>query len=128
MRREHFGALPDGREVERFVLRSGEVEAAVLTHGAVLQSVRAPDAAGSAGEIALGYDDLDGYLADTTYVGAVVGRYANRIANGRFRLDGVEHVLPRNNGDACLHGGPEGFHAKVWEAREVAGGVELSVT
>jgi aldose 1-epimerase len=128
VRREHFGALRDGRTVDRFVLRSGEVEAAVLTHGAVLQSVRAPDAAGSAGEIALGYDDLDGYLADTTYVGSVVGRYANRIGGGRFVLDGVEHVLPRNNGDACLHGGPGGFHSKLWEAREVPGGVELSLT
>jgi aldose 1-epimerase len=128
VQREHFGALPDGREVERFVLRSGGREAAVLTYGAVLQSVRVPDAAGSVDDVALGYADLDGYLADTTFVGAVVGRYANRIANGRFELDGVEHVLPRNNGDACLHGGPEGFNTKLWEAREVTGGVELSVT
>jgi len=128
VRREQFGALPDGQEVERFVLRSGGLEAAVLTYGAVLQSVRAPDAAGTVAEVALGYDVLDGYLADSTYVGAVVGRYANRIAGGRFELDGVEHVLPRNNGDACLHGGPGGFHSLVWTAREVAGGVELSLT
>ena len=128
VRREHFGALPDGQEVERFVLRSGALEAAVLTYGAVLQSMRAPDAAGSVGDVALGYDDLGGYLADTTFVGAVVGRYANRIADGRFELDGVEYLLPRNNGDACLHGGPGGFHTKVWAAREVAGGVELSFT
>jgi aldose 1-epimerase len=128
VQREHFGALPDGREVERFVLRSGGREAAVLTYGAVLQSVRVPDSSGSVDDVALGYADLDGYLADTTFVGAVVGRYANRIANGRFELDGVEHVLPRNNGDACLHGGPEGFNTLLWEAREVAGGVQLSVT
>ncbi|MCW2700697.1 MAG: aldose epimerase [Blastococcus sp.] len=128
MQREHFGALPDGQEVERYVLRSGRLEAAVLTYGAVLQSMCAPDASGSVADVALGYDDLDGYLADTTYVGAVVGRFANRIANGRFELDGVEHVLPQNNGDACLHGGPGGFHASVWKAREVTGGVELSLT
>lgn len=128
VRRELFGALPDGRKVERFLLRSGGVEAAVLTYGAVLQSVRAPDSSGASAEVTLGYDDLDRYLHDTTYVGSVVGRYANRIAEGRFTLDGVEHVLPRNNGDACLHGGPAGFHTKVWEAREVPGGVELSLT
>ena len=128
VQREFFGALPDGRKVERFVLRSGEVEAAVLTYGAVLQSVRAPDATGSVAEVTLGYDDLDGYLADTTFVGAVVGRYANRIARGRFTLDGVEHVLPRNNGEACLHGGPRGFHTQVWDSREVPGGVELTLT
>jgi aldose 1-epimerase len=128
VRREHFGALPDGREVQRYVLSAGSLQAAVLTYGAVLQSVRAPDPTGDVAEIALGYDDLGGYLADTTYVGAVVGRYANRIAGGRFELDGVEYVLPRNNGNACLHGGPAGFHSKLWEAREVPGGVELSVT
>ena len=128
VQREQFGALPDGRKVERFVLRSGEVEAAVLTYGAVLQSVRAPDSAGASAEVTLGYDDLDGYLSDTTFVGAVVGRFANRIARGRFSLDGVEHVLPRNNGDACLHGGPRGFHTQVWEPREVPGGVQLTLT
>jgi aldose 1-epimerase len=128
VRRELFGALPDGRKVERFVLASGAVEATVLTYGAVLQSVRAPDATGSVADIALGYDHLDGYLADDTFVGAVVGRYANRIADGRFSLDGVEHVLPRNNGSACLHGGPAGFHTLVWQPREVPGGVELTLT
>jgi aldose 1-epimerase len=128
VQREHFGALPDGREVERYVLRSGALEAAVLTYGAVLQSMSAPDAAGSVTDITLGYDDLAGYLADSTYVGAVVGRYANRIAGGRFSLGGVQYVLPRNHGDACLHGGPGGFHTRLWGAREIAGGVELSLT
>jgi aldose 1-epimerase len=128
VQREHFGALPDGREVERYVLRSGALEAAVLTYGAVLQSMCVPDASGSVTDVTLGYDDLVGYLADSTYVGAVVGRYANRIGGGRFSLDGVEHVLPRNHGDACLHGGPGGFHTRLWDAREIAGGVQLSLT
>jgi aldose 1-epimerase len=128
VRTQQFGTLPDGRPVERYVLQAGAVEAAVLTYGAVLQSVRAPDAAGDPGEVTLGYDDLDGYLGDTGYLGAVVGRFANRIARSRFVLDGVEHVLPANNGAACLHGGPAGFHAHLWSAREVPGGVELSRT
>ncbi|MFD2093464.1 aldose epimerase family protein [Blastococcus deserti] len=125
---EPFGSLPDGRDVERYVLQAGAVEVAVLTYGAVLQSVRTPDARGSGADIALGYDDLDGYLRDTTYVGAVVGRFGNRIAGGRFLLDGVEHVLPRNHGTSCLHGGPAGFHTRLWSAREVPGGVELTLT
>jgi aldose 1-epimerase len=125
---EQFGTLPDGRPVERYVLAAGDVEVAVLTYGAVLQSVRVPDASGTPGEVTLGYDDLDGYLADVGFLGAVVGRFANRIARGRFVLDGVEHVLPANNGTACLHGGPEGFHAQLWSAREVDRGVELSRT
>jgi aldose 1-epimerase len=125
---EPFGTLPDGRTVERHVLRAGGSEAAVLTYGAVLQSVRVPDADGTVGEVTLGYDDLPGYLDDIGYLGAVVGRYANRIGGARFSLDGEEHVLPANHGAACLHGGPEGFHARLWAAREVPGGVELSRT
>jgi aldose 1-epimerase len=125
---QRFGILPDGRPVERYVLRAGALEAAVLTYGAVLQSVRAPDAAGDPGEVTLGFDDLDGYLGDVGYIGAVVGRFANRIAQGRFALDGVEHVLPANHGAACLHGGSAGFHTRLWSAREVPGGVELSRT
>ncbi len=128
LRSEPFGTLPDGRPVERFLLQAGDLEVAVLTYGAVLQSVRAPDSSGHVGEVTLGYDDLDGYLADGGYLGAVVGRYANRIAGGRFTLDGVEHVLPQNHGTSCLHGGPGGFHAQLWSAREHDGGVELTLT
>jgi aldose 1-epimerase len=128
VRREVFGVLPDGREVARFVLRSGEHEVAVLTYGAVLQSVRVPDARGDAGDVVLGFDDLDGYLADDGFQGAVVGRFANRIARARFALDGVEHVLPANHGEACLHGGPDGFARRLWSAREVPDGVELTLT
>jgi aldose 1-epimerase len=127
-RPEEFGTLPDGRSVERYVLQAGAVEVAVVTYGAVLQSVRVPDAGGTPGEVTLGYDGVEGYLSDVGYLGAVVGRFANRIAKGRFTLDGVEHVLPANHGAACLHGGPGGFHAQLWSAREVPGGVELSRT
>jgi aldose 1-epimerase len=128
MSREAFGTLPDGRTVDRYVLRAGDLEVAVLTYGAVLQSMCVPDAAGTAGEVTLGYDDLDGYLADDGYLGAVVGRFGNRIGGGRFTLDGVEHVLPANHGRACLHGGPEGFSTRLWSARELPDGVELSLT
>ncbi|MGY1601629.1 aldose epimerase family protein [Geodermatophilus sp. SYSU D00815] len=127
VRREVFGVLPDGREVLRFVLGAGEHRVAVLTYGAVLQSVRVPDAGGDVADVVLGFDDLEGYLADDGFQGAVAGRYANRIAGARFTLDGVEHRLPANHGDACLHGGPEGFARRLWSAEEVPGGVELTL-
>jgi aldose 1-epimerase len=128
VRCEPFGSLPDGRGVERYVLEAGGVTVAVLTYGAVLQSVRTADLRGSLADIALGYDDLGGYLTDGTYVGAVVGRFGNRIAGGRFVLDGAEHVLPQNHGTSCLHGGTQGFSTRLWSGREVPGGVELTLT
>lgn len=125
--RRPFGSLPDGRQVDAFDLTHGDVAVTVLTYGAVLQSVRVRDRSGASGEVVLGHDDLDGYLADGDYLGAVVGRFANRIAGGRFSLDGREHELPRNHGSTTLHGGPDGFHAQLWSAREVEGGVALAL-
>jgi aldose 1-epimerase len=129
VRRRPFGQDPDGRPVEAFELvhagAAGEVRATVLTYGARLQSVVVPDRDGRPGEVTLGYDDLASYLADEAYFGATVGRFANRIAGGRFVLDGTEHRLPQNHGSTTLHGGPDGFHAQVWEAEQVPDGVAL---
>ena len=125
-----FGRLEDGRTVDRIVLRSDELEVAILTYGATVQTVRARDRDGRVDDVVLGFDDLAGYLAPHPYFGAVIGRYANRIAKGRFTLDGVEHRLPVNNGPNCMHGGTVGFDRHVWSAHELpesAGGegVEL---
>ena len=123
--RAPFGTTPSGRTVERYQLVHGEVTVAVLTYGAVLQSVRVPDRDGTVTDVVLGFDDLDGYLADKSYHGAVVGRFGNRIAGGRFTLDGTEHVLPQNHGRTTLHGGPGGFHGQVWDATGTSDGVVL---
>lgn len=123
--RRPFGRAPDGTQVEAFDLTHGAVSVTVIGYGAVLQSVRVPDRDGVVGEVVLGYDDLAGYLADEAFLGAVVGRFANRIAGGRFSLDGREHVLPQNHGRTTLHGGPDGFHAQVWDAEPVTSGVRL---
>jgi aldose 1-epimerase len=127
--RRPFGRTPAGEEVEAFDLAlprpAGEVRVTVITWGARLQSVRVPDRDGTPGEVTLGYDDLDGYLQDTAFLGATVGRFANRVAGGRFTLDGVEHRLPQNEGGNTLHGGPGGFHGRTWQAEVVPGGVEL---
>jgi aldose 1-epimerase len=126
-----FGRLADGRAVDRILLRSDALEVGVLTHGATVQSVLVPDRDGRVDDVVLGFDDLGGYLAPHPYFGATIGRYANRIAQARFTLDGVEHELPANNGPSCLHGGTVGFDRHLWTAHESSGprgseSVELS--
>jgi aldose 1-epimerase len=113
---ESFGATHDGTRVDRFVLRNGAIDVAVITWGAVVQSIGVPDRNGHVADVVLGYDTLAGYERDTAYFGAVVGRFANRIAGGCFILDGVEYQVPCNDRGNALHGGPQGFHRQVWSA------------
>lgn len=126
--RSPFGTTHEGRDVERWELVHGDVSVAVITYGGRLQSVRVPDRDGTVADVVLGFDDLEGYLADEAFLGATIGRFGNRITGGRFTLDGVEHTLPQNFGTSTLHGGPSGFHAQVWDAAEVDAGVRLSLT
>lgn len=116
--REPFGKTPDGTAVERYTLRNarGTVLRAI-TYGARITALEVADRDGRRGDVVLGYDTLEGYLADTSYQGALVGRYGNRIAHGRFTLGGREFSLARNNGPNHLHGGRRGFDAHVWTAR-----------
>ena len=115
MIREPFGTTPEGTAVERFTLASASgVTINVLSYGGVIQSVFAPDRAGTLADVTLGYDSLDGYLRDRSYLGALVGRYANRIRRGRFSLDGRDYTLATNAGGNHLHGGNRGFNKAVW--------------
>ncbi|GAA4193204.1 galactose mutarotase [Streptosporangium oxazolinicum] len=104
-----FGTTPSGERVERHVLSNGSMRAAILSYGAILQSLEV-----SGVDVVLGYDNLGDYLTRSHYFGAVVGRYGNRIAGGRFTLDGRDHELPVNNGPNSLHGGTHGFDTRVW--------------
>jgi aldose 1-epimerase len=123
--RRAWGTTPEGQAVELFTLsREGAPTVAVTSHGAYIVSILAPDRQGKAADVVLGYRELPGYLGDTGYLGAVVGRYANRIAGGAFSLGGQRYTLARNNGPNALHGGPQGFHKKVWTARVVSSGSE----
>src|SRR5690606_37958273 len=101
----------------------------VLTWGGVVQSIRVPDRHGRIEDVALGFDTLAHYLERGRYFGAVIGRFANRIAGGRFTLDGVEYRLPVNDGPNSLHGGTQGFDRRLWSDAEIrdgeAAGVEL---
>jgi aldose 1-epimerase len=120
--RKNWGTNPEGQTVELFTLtREGAPTVAVTSHGAYIVSILAADREGRTVDVVLGYRDLAGYLGDTGYLGAVVGRYANRIAGGAFSLGGQRYTLARNNGPNALHGGPQGFHKKTWAARVVAG-------
>jgi len=122
-----WGHTAEGVAVPIYTLTSGQIEVRVTAYGAHLVSVRTPDRTGKMADIVLGYDSLQGYLNDRkTYDGAVVGRYGNRIALGKFTLDGKTYQIPVNNGANALHGGPKGFDQYVWQAQEVADGVEFT--
>ncbi len=127
--RDLFGGLPDGRAVERVVLRNrGGFEAHIITYGATLQALWVPDEQGGRDDVVLGHDDLAGYLETRGFFGATVGRYANRIANARFVLDGEVVQLAANDGPHALHGGPDGFDRRLWRIAEIEDGVEPGVT
>ncbi len=119
----------DGQEVTLFTLTNASgAQVSILEYGGIVTRLEAPDAAGILQDVVLGFDDLDSYIAGSPYFGAITGRYANRIAGGRFELEGVEYELPVNNGPNSLHGGIKGFDKVVWEGTpaESGDGVELT--
>lgn len=126
-----FGKLPDGTPVELYTLRNSHgMEATIMTYGGIVTSLKVPDKNGQFSDVVLGYDNLDGYLKSTPYFGALIGRYGNRIAKGKFSLDGVEYTLATNNLPNALHGGLRGFDKVVWTARPLptANGPSLILT
>src|SRR5437867_4322422 len=123
-----LGTMPDGTAVDLYTLKSDGIEAGIMTYGARVVSIKTPDRAGTMANVVLGYSSLDGYLADNkTYFGAIVGRYGNRIALGKFSLEGHQYQVPVNNNANSLHGGTVGFDKLVWQARTVADGVEMTL-
>jgi aldose 1-epimerase len=120
--RKPFGKTAAGEAVELFTFtRAGAPTVAITNLGGDIVEILAPDRAGHVADVTLGYRDLAGYLGDTSYFGSLVGRYANRIAKGRFTLDGKTYALAVNNGENSLHGGPTGFQKRLWAARVVSG-------
>ncbi|WP_443030509.1 aldose epimerase family protein [Sphingopyxis sp.] len=127
--RTELGKLADGRTVETITLTNDAgVKARIISYGATLQALEAPDRAGAVADIILGYDDLAGYVDKPNYFGVTVGRYANRIAGGRFTLDGRPYQLQLNNGANSLHGGTVGFDKRLWTIASVKSGPTASVT
>ncbi len=112
-----FGTIAD-KDVDFFILKNkSAIEAKVISYGAALVGLEVPDKNGSFADIILGYDDLNSYINDTCYHGSTVGRVANRIANAKFTLDGIEYKLAANNGPNHLHGGKTGFNKVIWNAQ-----------
>lgn len=126
-----FGATKDGKAATLYTLRNANgIEARITNYGGIIVNLTAPDRNGQFADVVLGYDNLAGYLAKTPYFGCIVGRYGNRIANGKFVLDGQTYCLATNNGVNALHGGIVGFDKVLWQARpfESAIGPALELT
>ena len=127
MKAAHFGTLPDGESVEMFSIQREAIELRAITYGAIITSLRVPDRNGLLADVVLGHDSLNSYLDNRAYLGAVVGRYANRIASGRFELDGIAYQLDTNDGANHLHGGTRGFSRRLWTATPVSSGDAIGI-
>ena len=116
-----FGKLPDGTAIEKITLSNSHgMQASVITWGGVLQSLVVPDKQGKPADVVLGFDDVQGYRDNpTVYFGATIGRFGNRLANGRFTLDGKTYQVPLNDKSNALHGGTQGFDKHVWKAEAI---------
>lgn len=124
-----FGKMPDGIEIESYTLYNTRgASAKIITYGATLAELHVPDKNGKMGDVVLGFDNLEGYASGPhPYFGATIGRYGNRIAKGKFTLDGKEYQLAINNAPNSLHGGPTGFDKRVWKAEELKATVGAAV-
>jgi len=121
IKRSTFGKMSDGQTIDLYTLTNKNgMQVGIINYGGRVVSIRVPDRQGQMADVVLGFDNLDGYLGNNPYFGAIVGRYANRIAKGRFTLDSVEYKLAQNDGPNSLHGGVKGFDKVVWKATELA--------
>jgi aldose 1-epimerase len=125
--KELFGRLADGTKVHRWSLENGGTRMKVLSYGGIVQALEIPDSRGRHRNVSLGFDNLDDYVASSPYFGALIGRYGNRIAQGRFTLDGTTHQLSVNDGDNSLHGGAQGFDKRVWDVEPFTRGSDVGL-
>ncbi|MFI7699691.1 aldose epimerase family protein [Nonomuraea sp. NPDC049480] len=115
--KKHFGTLSNGKKIDVYTLRnSGGMRVKILTYGGILQSIEVPGSGGEFANVTLGFDNLSDYVKKSPYFGCITGRYANRVAKGRFTLDGKRYRLAANDGPNHLHGGVKGFDKRIWKA------------
>jgi aldose 1-epimerase len=126
--RQRFGSLADGTGVDLWTLENDGIRLRVLSYGGIVQGLEVPDRRGRWANVSLGFDNLDDYVAKSPYFGAVIGRYGNRIAGGRFTLDGTTYRLPANDGPNSLHGGDLGFDKRVWDVEPFRRGADTGLT
>ena len=119
-KKSSFGKAPDGEAVDLYTLTNKNgAEVEITNYGGSVVSVKVPDRNGKLGDVVLGFDSVDGYVNNTSYLGALIGRYGNRIGHAQFKLDGKTYTLAKNNGENTLHGGTKGFNKAVWTAKEI---------
>lgn len=124
---KNFDKTHQGKKIELFILKNGPIQAALTNYGARMVGLLVPDKDGREVDVLTGYNNIDDYLKTESYFGCVVGRFGNRIAKGKFTLNGKTYTLATNNGANHLHGGPEGFCKKVWDAKQIdSSSVEFS--
>jgi len=131
MQKQAFGKTPDGEPVDLYILgNKNGVEAAITNYGGTVVSLKVPDRQGKFDDVVLGYDKMEDYAAGKSYFGAIIGRYGNRIAHGKFSIGKSTYTLAKNNGENTLHGGNVGFNKRVWTAKDVsnAAGAALELT
>jgi aldose 1-epimerase len=129
--KQPFGKTEEGQPVDLYTLKNNKgMEVAITNYGGTVVSIKVPDREGKIGDIVLGYDTIPEYENGTSYFGGTIGRYANRIAHGTFKLDGVTYHIPKNDGDNSLHGGIKGFNKRIWTAKDVStsAGQALEIT
>ena len=121
--KKEYGTTPAGQKVDIYTLKNQKgMEVNIMTYGGIITSLKVPNKAGVSEDVVIGFNNLEQYTKDNPYFGALIGRYGNRIAKGKFTLDGKEYSLAINNAPNALHGGPEGFHRVIWTAEEAKGG------
>ncbi len=118
--RTAFGRMPDGTQVDQITLKNGDMACRIITYGGAVRSLTVPGRDGTPVDVALGFDTLEAYRTQDKYMGAIVGRYANRIGGAKFTLNGIEYPLYANDGPNSLHGGRAGFDKKVWTVERLA--------
>lgn len=116
-----FGELPNGEKVDKYKLFNSIISVEVINYGGIITNIRVPDSKGSIKDIALGFNNIEGYINEHPYFGSIIGRYGNRIKNGKFKIDGKEYNLAINNGEHSLHGGIKGFDKVIWSVEELKG-------
>ncbi|MCX5533752.1 galactose mutarotase [Streptomyces sp. NBC_00006] len=125
--KESFGKLADGTKIYRWSLENGGTRLKVLNYGGIVQSLELPDRHGRYVNVSLGYDTVEEYVAGTTFFGSTIGRYGNRIAKGKFTLDGKAYQVSVNDGDNSLHGGAKGFNTRVWDIEPFTSGSDVGL-
>jgi aldose 1-epimerase len=116
-----FGKLPNGERIHKYKLSNSIISVEVINYGGIITNIRVPDSKGNIKDIALGFNNIEGYISEHPYFGSIIGRYGNRIRNGKFKIDGKEYSLAINNGEHSLHGGIKGFDKVLWSVDKLEG-------